>query len=284
MDNQKISKMYKTLEEIRHQNGSEFWYARDLFSSLGYSKLDNFYSDLDRAIESCRNSGSQVSDHFTIVSRKFYMEDGKEEAGEDVRLTRYASYLVALNADPKKEEVAFAQAYFVTQTRKIEVLLQKMTEFERIDAREKLKITEKDFSSTVHSRGVEGPGIALIKSQGDKMLFGGKSTEEMKQMYGIKSKPLADFLPSVTLKAKDLAMAMTTEVTRKKDLVGVTPIMKEHEDSNRGVRGALTQSGIYPENLPPAEDIKRIQTAKNKELKALQKKQKRDSRSKKKKS
>lgn len=282
MDDNKIVALYQTIESIRHINGTEFWYARDLFGLLGYPNLESFYTALERAMDACRNSGSQVSDHFTIVKRDIAGESGIIREGEDIRLTRYASYLVALNADPKKEEVAFCQTYFVTQTRKIEVLQQKMIESERLEAREKLKLTEKDFSTTVYNRGVSSNrGIATIKSLGDRALFG-KTTEEMKRKYGIGTQPLADFLPSISLKAKDLAMAMTTENTKKKNLTGFNPILREHEESNVGVRGALVKSGIYPENLPPAEDIKKLQSAKKKDLRQLQKPAKKTLKSKKK--
>lgn len=277
MDNHQITTLYKTLEDIRHQNGSEFWYARDLYSTLGYQKWEDYTSALDRATQSCLKSGGSVEDNFIRDQRKATDQSGQDVEINDIKLTRYASYLVALNGDPKKPEVAFAQAYFVSQTRKLEVLQQRMLEFERIDAREKLKITEKDFTATIYNHGVAKEGIPLIKSQGDKALFGGQTTEDMKRKYGItdSKKPLADFLPSVSLKAKDLAMAITTENTKSKNLSGVASIRNAHEQSNINVREALTKTGIYPEKLPPAEDIKKLQAERKKDLKALQPKRKR---------
>lgn len=207
-----------------------------------------------------------------LVKRLVVDEYGKEKNIEDIKLTRYGGYLLALNADPQKEEVAFVQAYFVTQTRKIEVLQQKLAEYKRLDVREKLKVTEKDFAQLIMARGVNSKGIAIIKSEGDKALFGGRSTVDMKRKYGIPSrppKPLADFLPSIALKAKDLAMAMTTENTKKRNLKGAMPIKNEHEDNNKGVRNALVKSGIYLENLPPESDITKIQATRNKELRKL---------------
>jgi len=272
MENSQLTSLYKNLEGIRHQNGTEYWFARDLYALLGYAEWEDYTSALERAKQACIKSAGSSEDHFRFVDREFTNKEGNKVTIQDIRLSRYASYLVALNGDPKKEAVAFAQAYFVTQSRKIEVLQQKMIEFERIDVREKLKITEKEFSSTIFNRGVSGEGIAKIKSQGDKALFGGLTTQDMKNKLGISTanKPLADFLPSVTLKAKDLAMAMTTENTKRKDLTGSMPIMNEHVISNDSVRGALKNTGILPENLPAGEDIQKIHAAKKKELKSLQ--------------
>ena len=215
-----------------------------------------------------------IDDHFRDATKMVKIGMDLSKTLSDLKLTRYACYLIALNGDPRKEEVAFAQAYFVTQTRKIEVLQQKMIELERIDARTKLKMTEKEFSAIAYSRGVDGKGIGEIRSFGDRALFGGRTTDEMKKSFGVtSSKPLADFLPNVTLKAKDLATAMTSENTKQKNLFGKGKILAEHVMTNKSVRGALIQSSIYPEELPVAEDIKKIQSRHQKEMKALQKKQ-----------
>jgi len=216
MESKQLKFLYSTLDEIKRQNGMEFWYARDLYPFLGYSSWENFIkTPVSRAKEACKSTGGQVGEHFRDVMKMVGIGSEAEREIEDIKLTRYACYLIAVNGDPRKPEIAFAQAYFVTRTREIEVLQQRMTELERIDAREKLRITEKEFGDMAFTRGVDGKGIAQIRSFGDRALFG-KSTDEMKQKFGVKKGALADVLPSVTLKAKDLATAMTNENSRKK--------------------------------------------------------------------
>lgn len=274
MEQDHLELLAKTLDDIRHQNGVEFWYARELSPILGYVRWENFETAINRAKESCRKTGASVEDHFREVTKTIEMPKNAKKEVIDMKLTRYACYLVTLNGDPKKEAIAFAQAYFVTQTRTIELLQQHMVELERIDSREKLKITEKEFSNMAFSRGVDSKGIAEIRAKGDEALFGGKTTDEMKQKFGIVAKkPLADYLPNVTLKAKDLAAAMTIEKTRQDNLSGKSEIRDGHILSNTNVRGALTKTGIYPESLPVGEDIKKIEARHRKEMKALQKKQ-----------
>jgi len=268
--------LYKTLDEIKHvENGVEFWYARELYPILGYTKWENFETAINRAKEACEKSGNEAISHFPGARKIVKMGMDLEKEVDDIKLTRYACYLTALNGDPRKEEIAFAQAYFVTQTRRIEVIEQKMAELERLSVREKLTLTEKEFAAMAFSRGVDGRGLAEIRSFGDKALFGGKTTDDMKKRLGVvKTKPLADFLPDVTLKAKDLATAMTTANTHRKDLQGKGGILNEHVTSNTSVRGALVKTGIYPESLPSAEDIKKIKTRHKKEMYQLEKRQK----------
>ncbi|HEY4476431.1 MAG TPA: DNA damage-inducible protein D [Candidatus Paceibacterota bacterium] len=277
MESSQLKLLLKTLDDIRHENGVEYWYARELYPILGYSRWENFETPLNKAKESCKKAGSEVNSHFHDIMKMVKIGLDLEKTVPDVKLTRYACYLIAINGNPQKEEIAFAQAYFVTQTRKIEVLEQRMIELERIDARDKLKITEKEFGAVAFSRGVDGRGIAEIRSFGDQALFGGKATDEMKHRLGVPAnKPLADFLPNVTLKAKDLATAMTTENTRRKNLRGKGSILSEHVVSNRSVRGALTRTSIYPENLPATEDIKKIEAKHRKEIKDLEKRHKKE--------
>lgn len=228
MESNQLQTLYKTFEDIKHtENGVEFWYARELYPLLGYTRWDNFDTTLQRAKEACKNAKSSVEDHFLHVQKMAKIGLDLEKTIDDIKLTRYACYLITLNGDPRKKEIAFAQAYFVTQTRKMEVLEQRMAELERISSREKLKITEKDFSTLVMSRGVDGRGLGEIRSFGDQALFGGKSTDTMKKRLGVDpSKPLADFLPDITLKAKDLATAMTSENTRRKNLQGKGSILR----------------------------------------------------------
>jgi len=278
MESDQLKIIFKTLDDIRHSDDNgEFWFARELYRLLGYAKWENFESVLKKAEDACRNSGGSVESHF--IKTGFNVETGSGASRDvgDVRLTRYAAYLTAVNGDPRKQEIAVAQTYFVTQTRKIEVMQKRMEEIERLSAREKLKITEKEFGALAFARGVDGGGIALIRSRGDQELFGTKNTQDMKRQFGVVNKnPLADVLPTVTLKAKDLATAMTTENARQKNLYGLVPIGKEHVKNNQGVREALVKSGIYPEKLPAAENIKVIETRHRRELKELQAKQKKE--------
>lgn len=264
METTQLKMLFNTLDDIRHQNGVEYWFAGELCKFLGYSDLSKFIPVIDKAKQACKNSGGMIDDHFIDLNG-------------DIKLTRYACYLVAVNGNPKKQEVAFAQAYFVTQTRQLEAMQQRMEDFERIDAREKLKITEKEFGSVAFARGVDGKGMALIRSRGDQELFGKDRTTNIKEFLNISNdKPVADVLPTVTLKAKDLATAMTIENARQKNLYGTTNIGKEHVENNKSVREALTKSGIYPENMPPAEDIKKIEIKHRKELKELKEKQRKE--------
>ena len=254
MEERQLKLLYKTLDDIRHENGQEYWYARELSPLLGYLRWENFETAINRAKEACKNSGGSVEKHFRDATNMSIVGNEAKRPISDIKLTRYACYLIAANGDPRKEEIAFAQAYFITQTRRFEIMEQRMAELERIDAREKLRITEKEFQDMAWSRGVDGAGISQIRAFGDIALFG-RSTDDMKSKLGITKKeiPLADSLPTVTLKAKDLATAMTNENTRKKNLQGKPPILKEHFENNRNVREALVKTGIYPEELPPSE-------------------------------
>jgi DNA-damage-inducible protein D len=278
METTQLKVLYKTLDDIKHvENGIEFWYARELYPILGYTKWENFETAINRAKEACEKSEGDVHEHFPGVRKLIIVGKNTEQEIADIKLTRYACYLTALNGDPRKEEIAFAQAYFVTQTRKMEFIEQRMAELERISVREKLSLTEKEFAALVFSRGVDGRGLGEIRSFGDKALFGGKSTDDMKKKLGIaKVKPLADFLPDITLKAKDLATAMTSENTRRKDLQGKGKILQEHITSNSSVRGALVKTGIYPESLAPAEDVKKLVARHKKETKELQTRHKKE--------
>lgn len=277
MEQSHLEFLVKTLDDIKHQNGVEFWYARELYPLLGYARWENFETAIDRAKESSKTTGANVEDHFREVTKTIKMPKGATKEISDIKLTRYACYLITINGDPRKEEIAFAQAYFVSQTRTVELMQQRMEELERIEAREKLKLTEKEFNAMAFSRGVDGRGIGEIRAKGDEALFGGRTTDEMKQKLGIRSKkPLADYLPNVTLKAKDLATAMTIEKTRQHNLSGKIEIRDEHVVNNQNVRGALTKTGIYPESLPASEDIKKIEARHRKEMNALQKKQRKE--------
>lgn len=265
--NMQLKMMAETLEDARQQNGVEYWFARDIWELLGYSSWQKFQPALERAMESCRNSGGVVEEHFNRVVKMIEIANGAKREIEDMKLTRYACYLVAQNGDPKIPEIAFAQMYFAMQTRKQEVLAKRIEEIERMIHRKKLGETEREFSKVMFESGVGGPGIAEIRDAGDRAFFGGKSTATMKVRLGVTAGPLADVLPTVSLKAKDLATEMTTINTKKKLLQGTHPIKNEHMANSFGVRKALTEAGIYPEDLPAEENIKKVESRMKKESK-----------------
>lgn len=267
--------LYKTLDSVRltDENGREAWYARDLWALFGYANWRNFQPVIDKAMESCKTSGEDTGFHFVYVRKMAKIGSNRAEREvDDYKLTRYACYLIAQNGNPRIPEIAFGQMYFAVQTRKQEVMEKNIEEIERLISRKKLLETEKEFSKTLYERGVDGFGIAEVRSVGDKILFGGKSTQEMKQRLGLghnSVKPLADVLPTITLKAKDLAQEMTTVNTKKRELHGKEPIREEHVKNNAGIRDALEKSNIYPESLPAAEDIKKVESRHKKQQKKL---------------
>lgn len=237
----------------------EYWLARDLQKVLGYARWDNFEVTIRRAISSCTSQSIPHSDHFRKVTKMIAIGKGGERGIVDYELTRYACYLIAQNGDPKKEEIAFAQSYFAIQTRKMELIEERMELFSRLNAREKLKASERQLSRNIYERGVDDAGFGRIRSKGDTALFGGHTTQEMKQRLGVNSnRPLADFLPTVTIAAKNLATEMTNFNVEQNDLFGEDKITTEHVKNNTSVRDMLSQRGIEPENLPPSEDIKKL--------------------------
>lgn len=260
MKKEMIKKMYGSFEEVAmHIEGVECWSARDLQVLLGYSKWENFTKVIEKAKDACKNAGQKVADQFPDVRKLIIGAKGSERQIDDYYLTRYACYLIAQNGDPKKEQIAFAQTYFAVQTRKAEIIEQRINERERVKARAKLQQTEKKMSGILYERGVDGRGFAIIRSKGDQALFN-LSTGELKKKLGVPDKrPVADFLPTVNIKAKDFAAEMTNVNVQTKDLYGVEPITDEHVDNNLAVRKIMLERGIVPEELPAEEDVKKVE-------------------------
>jgi len=241
------------------EDGIEFWLARDLQKLLGYDKWENFLKVIEKAKIACKSTGNEPDDHFPDVGKTIKMPKGAQKEVSDFMLTRYACYLIAQNGDPRKEEIAFAQNYFAVQTRKFEIIEKRIQEFERVRVRQKLSDTEKEFSGVIFQQTGSDKNFALIRSKGDKALFG-YTTGEMKSRLGIpQGRALADFQPTILLKAKDFATEITIFNTKAKSLRSEQSISEEHITNNRSVRKTLISRGIVPERLPKEEDIKKVE-------------------------
>ncbi len=277
MKKELINELFQKFEQACYiYNNVECWSARELQTIFNYTEWRNFLKVVEKAKTSCESSGVAVSDHFVDINKMISLAKGAQREVDDVALTRYACYLVAQNGDPAKSEVAFAQTYFAVQTRRQEVIEQRLLDVARVTAREKLSKSEKKLSGIIYERGVDDKGFALIRSKGDTALFGGFSTNDMKRKLRVPdNRPLADFLPTLTIKAKDFATELTSHNVVEKNLKGEQSISKEHVDNNLAVRKMLKERGVQPEALPPSEDVgkvkRRLESDKKKVLKQVKK-------------
>ncbi len=261
MKKELIVRLHQSFDAIANEkNGVEYWLARELQELLGYTEWRNFLLVIEKAKIACLNAAQATKDHFVDVNKMVQLGSGSERNIDDIMLTRYACYLIAQNGDPRKDAIAFAQSYFAVQTRKQEILEQRIALAERLRAREKLVATETELSGLIYERGVDGQGFGRIRSKGDRALFGGFTTLDMKRKYNVPdNRPLADFLPTITIKAKDFAAEITNHNVKKADLHGEPAITREHVKNNQDVRDLLVKSSIIPEGLPPEEDIKKLE-------------------------
>lgn len=263
MDKQLITTLqdeFNQLSNVIEDSSVEYWFARDLQKVLGYNSWDKFQNVIQKAKTACEKSGVEVVDHFRQVGKMVQIGSEAMREIEDIMLTRYACYLIAQNGDSKKEQIAFAQTYFAIQTRKQELIEQRLELEDRLQARAKLKESETALSKNIYERGVDESGFGRIRSRGDTALFGGNTTQNMKDKLGVpNTRPLADFLPTITITAKNLATEITNYNVKQKNLYGENSITSEHIQNNQSIRGVLGERGIKPEELPPAEDLKKLE-------------------------
>ena len=271
MKRELIQKLHQSFEGCAHNdNGVEYWLARELQTLLGYTEWRNFLAVVSKARIACEQAGQAETDHFVDVNKMIGLAKGAQREVDDVALTRYACYLIAQNGDPRKDAIAFAMTYFAVQTRKQELIETRIAEWERLQAREKLTLSQKELSGVLYERGIDSPGFGRILSKGDAALFGGLTTQNMKDRLEIpEGRPLADFLPAITIKAKDFANEITNTQVKQQDLQGEPGIANEHVKNNRDVRRLLTDRNIYPERLPAAEDVKKLERRIKSEQKKL---------------
>jgi len=275
MDKEIVVRLHSSFEDMvrtHPDTSTEFWCARDLQMLLGYTQWKNFSKVIDKAITACQTAGYDPNDHFAGISKMVDLGSGAKREIDDIALTRYACYLIAQNGDPSKEQIAFAQTYFAVQTRKQELIEKRLAEAERVSARKRLTQSEKELSGIIFDRLRDNESFARIRSKGDTALFGGRTTQDMKRRLRVpKSRPLADFLPTITIKAKDFANEITNFNIKERDLRSEARVTDEHVKNNRDVRKLLSDRGIVPEALPPAEDVKKVERRLKSERKKLPK-------------
>ncbi len=266
-----ITHLFRSFEDIAHREGdTEFWLARELQDLLGYAKWSNFEQVVDKARNACEQAGHEVFDHFADVGKMVDLGSGARRPIDDVAVTRYGAYLIAMNGDPRKEAVAFAQTYFAVQTRKQELIESRLLEIERLEARRRLAAGEKELSGVIFERLRDTDSFARIRSKGDAALFGGWTTRDMKRRLGVpEPRALADFLPTITIKTKDLANEMTAHNVKSQDLLSEGAISSDHVANNRELRNALGKRGIRPEELPGEEDVRKLERRLQSEQKKL---------------
>jgi DNA-damage-inducible protein D len=272
MKSEIIQSLTKNFEEhsFATEEGIEFWFARDLQHLLDYAKWENFSKVITKAKIACEVSGNDVSNHFPDIRKTIAMPKGASKEIDDLMLTRYACYLITQNGDPRKETIAFAQNYFAIQTRKFELIEQRIKDWERLQARQKLTYSEKELSELIYEQTGNDRNFGIIRNKGDQALFGDKSTKQMKTKLAVpQNRPLADFLPTITIKAKDFATEITVFNTKEKGLKTGRQISAEHITNNRSVRKILLERGIKPEELPAEEDIKKLERRVRSEEKKL---------------
>ena len=272
MKEQEIKNLLEQFEAVAFDyEGVECWSARELQKLLDYAEWRNFCKTIDKAKESCKNANINVLHHFVEVNKLIETGKGATFPTNDFFLSRYACYLIAQNGDSRKPQIAFAQTYFAVQTRRAEVIEQRFLEYERLKEREKLSNSEKVLSGVLFERGIDSNGFAIIRSKGDQALFQ-LNTQQLKRKLGVpENRSIADFLPTISISAKEFAANMTSVNVQNKDLKGQTNIEIEHVDNNSAVRKMLKERGIIPENLPPAEDVKKIKQRLQSEKKRLNK-------------
>lgn len=273
MNKDVVVRLHASFEEMVRQfpdTGTEFWCARDLQTLLGYAQWRSFAAVIDKAITACQNAGYDPKDHFAHISKMVDLGSGAQREIEDIALTRYACYLIAQNGDPSKDQIAFAQTYFAVQTRRQEIIEQRLAEAERVSTRKRLTKSEKELSGLIFDRLGDNESFGRIRSKGDRALFGGRTTQDMKARLGVpESRPLADFLPTITIKAKDFANEITNFNIKQRDFRTEPRITDEHVKNNQEVRKLLVDRGIVPEALPPAEDVKKVERRLKSEQKKL---------------